>query len=149
MKRAVLLAIVVVAISSAVSLAEGLPSKSKLAQLGLSSMTVASDEQGAQVRGSGYAALGGFLNLSNGGVYPFGYGFFPGTFGFPFFPGGSSTVVPINAVGGQLLPNNGLPAVASLSIPAPGIVIVNAGSYNGVNFNYSTSVTGQVVAFGQ
>ena len=39
------------------ALAEGLPSQSKLAKLGLSSMSVVSDAQGGQVRGEGFGGI--------------------------------------------------------------------------------------------
>jgi hypothetical protein len=55
MKR-MLMAAVIAAVVAGTSLADGLPSRTKLAQMGLSSMKVVQDQQGEQVRGKGFGA---------------------------------------------------------------------------------------------
>jgi hypothetical protein len=56
MSKCMIAAAVLVAMGAAVSFAEGLPSQSKLAKMGLSSMSVVDDHAGTQVRGKGFGA---------------------------------------------------------------------------------------------
>jgi hypothetical protein len=62
MKKCLALVAVVAAMSAGVVRAEGIPSQSKLSQLGLASMDVVSDEQGDAVRGK-FLGVGGILTL--------------------------------------------------------------------------------------
>lgn len=62
MMKSLWIAAIVAVIGAEVASAEGLPSQSKLSQLGLSSMTVVGDEQGAEVRGK-FLGVGGILSL--------------------------------------------------------------------------------------
>lgn len=56
MKKYLLIAALSVFLGSATLMAEGVPSNSKLDQLGLSGLNVAGDEAGEQVRGHGFGA---------------------------------------------------------------------------------------------
>lgn len=56
MKKLMWMAAVAALLGAGAANAEGLPSQSKMANLGLSSMSVVSDQQGNEVRGQGFGA---------------------------------------------------------------------------------------------
>lgn len=67
MKKCLMVVAVFVALGAGAVRAEGLPSQSKLSQLGLSSMNVVSDQQGETVRGK-FLGVGGILTLGGTGT---------------------------------------------------------------------------------
>jgi hypothetical protein len=79
MKKFLVVAALLSAMQVAVASAEGIPSKSKLSQLGLNSMNVVDDQVGHEVRGK-FLGVGGILNLgaSNTGTVLGGAVAFPG-----------------------------------------------------------------------
>jgi hypothetical protein len=110
-------------------------------------MKVVSDEQGAQVRGAGIAAVGGHFFVSSGGWgFPFGVGLGLG------FGGGSTIHQHAAAVSGEA-PGFASPAVASITTINPNtrlrgaIIVENAIVGNGFEFVSRGYASGGVHAF--
>jgi hypothetical protein len=79
MKTVILSAAVLLIASASVHAGEGVPSKSKLNRLGLSSMQTVDDQAGMQVRGEGIGILGAnFFGLANTSVFSAPGGFIAG-----------------------------------------------------------------------
>ena len=129
---------------------DGIPSKSKLSQLGLSSMEVVEDREGMQVRGSAIAVVGGQYYASTAAP-GFGLFGFPG-FGFPFANvGGAAVFQHATAIDGEA-PNfvgDAAAAVGTLDVATqqPGPIVVETNiTANGFSGLTRTTVSGGVFA---
>lgn len=121
MKTCSMLATLIVAFGAAVSSAEGLPSQSKLSQLGLSSMNVVSDQQGHTVRGK-FLGSGGILGLGLTATGTPGNG----TLAFP----GALVVFPTIAAQTQIA-GNAPRSLGATAFGAGGFGTVNVATTNG------------------